>query len=193
MLYRLFLFFCVLTSVRMAAEHSACDAQKPSQTEVGEWVSRGIGLTADNNPFPIFHRDAKYLRALVRLVTDQPCTWALYVRDSAYRPVQVLRKGDFADGLRWTERIAGDHLVLDLDGCTGISPTFKVDSYVQMPLSAKNPYYSKQDETPTWHDLYQSDIKDRTAEPVPNALKRLGDNVAFLMMTHGRRSWVCSA
>ena len=190
--YRLFVLFCVLNSVSLSAEHSACEAQKSSQTEVGERVSLGRSLTTDNNPFPIFHPDAKYLRALVRLVTDEPCNWALYVRDSAFRPVQVLRKADFADGLRWTERIAGDHLVLDLHGCVGTSPRFKIDSYVEMPLAAKNPYYSKQDDIPTWHDLYQSDIKDRNAEPVPSAVKQLGDNVAFLMMTHDRRSWVCS-
>jgi hypothetical protein len=178
-----------------ALEPDLCDTDQQSMTEIGERLDLGKELSVRTPPLPIFHPKAKYLRALVQLSSDASCDWSLFVRDGHFRSVQVLKKADFIGPRpsRWTERVAGDHLILDLQNCSDASLRFMVLQYIQMPESARNPYYSLQNSAhATYQDLYQSEVKNPDAPKVPESVKRLGDNVAFIMMSYDRKSWVCS-
>jgi hypothetical protein len=176
-----------LQAYSAVGQSSGCTEQLKPVTEVGARYDLGVTFST---LYPITHPGTRYLRAEITVRENAACDWSMTVRDKFFRPIQIMRTSDFGDTTRWTARVAGDGMWLDVRGCDGRRPILEATSYIQMPQNAKNPYYSFQvDNAPSYEDLYDPALQKK---PVPEARRRLGDNVGFLMTSYAHKSWTCS-
>jgi S1-C subfamily serine protease len=138
---------------------------------------------------------ARYLRARLEVLGSSG-TFFLTVRDRELRVVEVLTEASFLRGARWTARVPGPEITLELQAGDH-RPESKavkvaVREYIAMPAKAKHAYYSVQDPAaPRFRSLYPR--PDETPSPVADGVwKPRGDSVALVMPSQGQTSWCCS-
>jgi len=183
------LLLTLLFPSRATWGQTSCEAQRRLQTEIGERYELGMTISPILRTFSLPHPGARYIRALLNLKYNPKCDWAVILRDNQYRVMEIYSADTFLSGDKWSHRISGDQISFQLSPCgSGALPTIVVESYIEMPAAGKNPYYSVQDPNlPAYKDLYSSDFTS-----VPEGVRQLGDNAAFLMSSYGNTSWVCS-
>ena len=179
----------------LAADETDCRSESLSITDIGERFDVGQKFPSGQTLYRIFHTEARYLRALIS-INPIDCDWHIIVRDRHFRPIQIINSNNYA-GRRslWTNRVAGNQLILDWRGCKGqeLSAPIFITNYIAMSEKAKHPYYSRQDDSsPSYQDLYRSEEINPGTLEIPEPLKRLGDSVGFLMSSYGRTAWSCS-
>lgn len=170
-------------------------------TQIGlrfDWTGRlTLGLPTASVGHPDTANPARYLRVRLRLVGGGQGRWYLTVRDASHRPQEVLRPEDFLpDGRRWTGRVPGAEVRLDLRAADDTPETrnaeVAIEEYIVMPTSAGKTYYSLQDEGhPRYKPLFPGEAGAPPAE-TDTARQAMGDAVGFVMSSHGQKPWCCS-
>jgi len=125
---------------------------------------------------------SRYIRAEIAVMAATPDPWFLVVRDSSFHPIQTFTEADFTAGSRWTVRVPGAQINLDLSA--GLRPPeIKSPTHMYMPANAGTPYYSIKGDRPDYTPLY--------SVPSP-ALRRLGDHAVLILGSAGTSVWACS-
>lgn len=171
-------------------------ARRPA-TELGMLFQVGQTITPLDNPHPVSQPNARYIRVRLKVTNVASCDWYITIRDQEYRVVQTISKDNFcdqtgkcADGSIWTTRVDRPTAVdratalVDFHRCDAgaLSPEVKVEEYVAMPETVKNPFYSKQQSVPNWSPLYMKE----------NKFRRWGDYVGLMIASWNRQHWSCS-
>lgn len=128
--------------------------------------------------------DARYIRVLVQVTTNEPCDWFLTVRNSQHHVVQTMTREDFrGTQTRWTMRVPGSVAKFELQRCGHAVPKVRFTAYVAMTSDPEHSYYSVK---VPGHEEYVDLFKQSTSE------RSLGDTVGLLMNSYLETSWTCS-
>lgn len=179
-------FLWVVPALLFVAYSSAAKdkcAQGGLETNVGVRVKREQSMPL-NTPLLVIDSEpgARYMRAEIAVTAASPDPWFLIVRDSSFHPIQTFTDADFTAGPRWTVRVPGPQINLDLSA--GLrAPEIKSPTHMYMPANAGTPYYSIKGDRPDYTALY--------SVPSP-ALRRLGDHAVLLLGSAGTSIWACS-
>src|SRR6185503_18466901 len=145
------LLLTVMTSYAQAPAND-CERAAHPVTELGELVGRGKTLTPADYPYPIDPPATRYLRLRLEVNNPPDCDWYLTIRDKDFQLIETLTAEDFKESAnQWTNRVYGGKAFLDLEPCPGEQnrPVVMLQEYLAMPEKTdKNPYYSKQHNTP---------------------------------------------
>jgi hypothetical protein len=157
-------------------EEARCNRPLSMVTDLGKSVLVQKSFAADSNKIEISADVShKYLRARIKVESPPACNnWFITVRDGQHRVVQTLNQKDFIDSnTRWTVRVPGTLLVLNLYNCKDSTASrIGLDEYIKVP-NLTSTYYSSQVETnPRYVSLFPSNVNDD---------KALGEFVGFLM------------
>lgn len=134
--------------------------------------------------------NTRYLRVLVEVQTVGGENWALVLRDDKHHVLQTLGPADVAHKNElMTNRLATSSVWFELVSSDDKFPDLLLRQQIQMPETVEGvPYYSRKVEgVDDWKKLYE--------DPTLSAAQRkLGDNVAFLMvgLNEGSHPATCS-
>jgi Trypsin-like peptidase domain len=167
-----------------------CFQAKNPATEIGKRVQVGKALYWQDRTRWEADGAIRHFRALVEIRPGQATRWSLVIRDPDYHAIQVLGPEDLgSDGRGWTRRIRQPDVIFDLftpEPATGLAGS--IQEVVQIPADAPFPYYSTQEKgVARWQGLFVDEPEQLTP-----FVRRLGDTVAFLMLSWGRTTWTCS-
>ncbi len=177
-----------------------CKDNPAPVTELGKRERFSVQVSANGPMEPISAPDMRYMRVQVVAKNPAPkqegCNWLLTIRDEKFRLVQTMTAIDFKDSsFKWTNRVPGAQVWLDLRACPDHDPAISVEQYIAMPIKTQHPYYSSENPlSPRYQALYEEKSPGKSA--ADTEFRPLGDYVGFLMASWGeepnRLSWCCS-
>ena len=180
---------CITTLAASSAVTAPCDLTSELATQFGSHKYLGVNLTTSPVQKIDEDNDIRSIRVLLKPLSTSSGKWTLTIRDRAGRPLQNISSQQIVDDKPfWSERLPTNFLEFHVEPA-GPAPLRGVE-YVALSNKAKRPYYSVQDNTPAWKNLY-------TGTSVPLWLQRQGDSIG-MFVTHegnaiqGVAIWTCS-
>jgi hypothetical protein len=189
-----------------AGAADACSAEKSPVTEFGVTEEQTVSVTPAAPIQPISFPEHKpvYYRLKITRSSDAQQDWQLVLRDQTFRPLQILRPGDFsgvtagtATATVWTNRLASPKIFVDLVSNleNQSEPRLKVTEILVMPEKSKGTFYSwKNPAKEDYGELYGFEGKN---DDDTRLVKRLGDYIGMLVSRgdndEGKpANWCCS-